>query len=116
MICRICAATPLTARSLLPDLLGRRNQSFSPSRSARRTLVLMVGLGLASIPALAVQFKVVHQFDGAHGGDPIGGLVFDREGNLYGTAALGGRQFSADLLQGSKSTLVDLAFRKAHIN
>jgi uncharacterized repeat protein (TIGR03803 family) len=51
----------------------------------------MVGLGLASIPALAVQFKVVHQFDGAHGGDPIGGLVFDREGNLYGTAALGGR-------------------------
>jgi len=34
--------------------------------------------------------KILHNFDGRDGTTPIGGLIFDSSGNLYGTAALGG--------------------------
>jgi uncharacterized repeat protein (TIGR03803 family) len=34
--------------------------------------------------------KILHNFDGRDGSTPVGGLIFDSSGNLYGTAALGG--------------------------
>jgi uncharacterized repeat protein (TIGR03803 family) len=32
------------------------------------------------------KYTVLHRFDGSDGAQPLGGLIFDREGNLYGTA------------------------------
>jgi uncharacterized repeat protein (TIGR03803 family) len=31
-------------------------------------------------------YTVLHKFDGADGAQPLGGLIFDDKGNLYGTA------------------------------
>lgn len=36
------------------------------------------------------KYKVIHSFDGYHGGLPAGDLIVDRQGNLYGTAQIGG--------------------------
>jgi uncharacterized repeat protein (TIGR03803 family) len=52
---------------------------------------------LAATPAQAVQFSVLHNFDGQHGATPVGGLAIDGAGNLYGTASEGGK-FSAGTL------------------
>lgn len=32
------------------------------------------------------KYTVLHRFDGSDGAQPLGGLIFDGEGNLYGTA------------------------------
>jgi uncharacterized repeat protein (TIGR03803 family) len=32
------------------------------------------------------KYTVLHKFDGSDGGQPLGGLIFDGKGNLYGTA------------------------------
>jgi hypothetical protein len=32
------------------------------------------------------KYTVLHRFNGADGGQPLGGLIFDKKGNLYGTA------------------------------
>jgi len=32
------------------------------------------------------KYTVLHKFDGSDGGQPLGGLIFDKKGNLYGTA------------------------------
>jgi len=32
------------------------------------------------------KYTVLHEFDGSDGGQPLGGLIFDKKGNLYGTA------------------------------
>jgi uncharacterized repeat protein (TIGR03803 family) len=34
--------------------------------------------------------KILHKFKSADGGQPIGNLIFDKDGNLYGTAGIGG--------------------------
>jgi hypothetical protein len=31
-------------------------------------------------------YTVLHKFDGSDGAQPLGGLIFDAKGNLYGTA------------------------------
>jgi uncharacterized repeat protein (TIGR03803 family) len=36
------------------------------------------------------KYKVIHSFDGYHGGLPAGDLIVDSQGNLYGTAQIGG--------------------------
>jgi uncharacterized repeat protein (TIGR03803 family) len=36
-------------------------------------------------------FTVLHDFAGGDGGTPLGGLLLDSKGNLYGTASIGGR-------------------------
>jgi uncharacterized repeat protein (TIGR03803 family) len=36
------------------------------------------------------KYTALHQFSGQDGGQPGGGLVFDKNGNLYGTAGVGG--------------------------
>jgi uncharacterized repeat protein (TIGR03803 family) len=43
-----------------------------------------------SAPALAQSEWVVHSFDGTHGDQPMGSLVADSAGNLYGTGYQGG--------------------------
>src|SRR5262249_17563178 len=34
--------------------------------------------------------KILYAFDATHGANPFGGVVFDKAGNLYGTASAGG--------------------------
>jgi uncharacterized repeat protein (TIGR03803 family) len=36
------------------------------------------------------QFSTIYTFQGSRGGNPMGGLVFDPAGNLYGTTLMGG--------------------------
>src|ERR1700756_2070546 len=46
---------------------------------------------IATMPAMAQTFTVLHTFTGgADGGNPVKGLTMDRAGNLYGTAQNGG--------------------------
>lgn len=45
-------------------------------------------------------FKVVHRFEGADGGGPIGKLVQAADGNLYGVTATGGTTSCGDLPYG----------------
>jgi uncharacterized repeat protein (TIGR03803 family) len=52
---------------------------------------------LAAVPAHAVEFSVLHHFDGKRGATPVGGLAIDSAGNVYGTASEGGK-FSAGTL------------------
>src|SRR5437016_10644816 len=53
----------------------------------------VVGLfvALASVPASAAKFTVLHDFDGTHGSIPVGRPLLDAQGTLYGTASTGGR-------------------------
>jgi hypothetical protein len=32
------------------------------------------------------KYSVLHRFDGSDGGQPLGGLILDAKGNLFGTA------------------------------
>jgi uncharacterized repeat protein (TIGR03803 family) len=50
------------------------------------------GFGCGTVFKLAPDgsFTVLHAFQGADGADPVGGLVADGSGNLYGTAEEGG--------------------------
>src|SRR5690349_13581700 len=51
---------------------------------------LMVALAV-STPAGAAKYKVVHQFNGRHGANPIGAVVVDPStGVVYGTTMAGG--------------------------
>ena len=65
-------------------------------RSIALLLTLMVSPAAAqelAAPKLKWKFKTVYSFTGlADGGEPIGGLIRDREGNLYGTTSVGGSQ------------------------
>lgn len=60
------------------------------------SLVLLIGALTAALPAAAAavtaqSFRILHRFqDGADGDDPLGGLVRDRDGRLYGTTYYGG--------------------------
>jgi uncharacterized repeat protein (TIGR03803 family) len=70
----------------------RSNKPFSVAKSI---FAISIRLLLASIvvPAQtqqATKFKVLHTFHGKDGGGPVGVLVRDASGNLYGTTAGGG--------------------------
>jgi uncharacterized repeat protein (TIGR03803 family) len=69
-------------------------RSKKPCSAAKSTLAIFVTLLLASIvvPAQtqAQKFKVLHTFHGANGGEPLGVLVRDSAGNIYGTTGVGG--------------------------
>lgn len=64
------------------------------SWSGRRfqlTVLLAIALLLAAVPAVSQTFTSLYNFtDGSDGANPIGGLVRDSVGNLYGTTANGG--------------------------
>jgi uncharacterized repeat protein (TIGR03803 family) len=53
------------------------------------TLIML--LGFASLSAQAQTYNILYTFTGqADGGQPVGGLIRDAEGNLYGTTCCGG--------------------------
>jgi uncharacterized repeat protein (TIGR03803 family) len=65
-------------------------------RACRSALALAALYGLAvalTAPAAAQTFKVLHSFAGypKDGGAPLGGLLMDSAGNLYGTTLQGGK-------------------------
>jgi hypothetical protein len=64
------------------------------SRVATVALVMAIVFALMVVltrPAQAQTFQVLHNFTGgADGGWPLSGLTMDAEGNLYGTASIGG--------------------------
>ncbi len=45
-----------------------------------------------SAPGLPWTYTPIFSFNGADGAEPVGSLVFDSAGNLYGTTDVGGRQ------------------------
>jgi uncharacterized repeat protein (TIGR03803 family) len=58
-----------------------------------RAALLAASLGVvaaSSTTSLAQSEWVVHSFDGTHGDQPMGNLIADSAGNLYGTAFQGG--------------------------
>ncbi|HEY4114475.1 MAG TPA: choice-of-anchor tandem repeat GloVer-containing protein [Rhizomicrobium sp.] len=73
--------------------------NFSISTNAPRGTLLRDGAGdLYGAADNAVfrlasdgSYTVLHQFNGTDGNDPDGGLIADKEGNLYGTTAIGGQ-------------------------
>ena len=44
-------------------------------------------------------YQVIHTFNDADGAGPIGGVVFDSQGNLYGTTAFGGSYQSGNVFE-----------------
>ena len=69
-------------------------QSKKPCSAAKSIFATFITLLLASIvvPAQtqATKFKVLHTFKGSDGVNPIGQLVLDAVGNIYGTTGEGG--------------------------
>ena len=57
-----------------------------------RRLAVALGLGIVLVASCAAQskFKVLHVFRGPDGSTPWGGVIGDKEGNLYGTTRFGG--------------------------
>jgi uncharacterized repeat protein (TIGR03803 family) len=53
-------------------------------------ITLLLALGVVPTQAQAQKFKVLHTFHGKDGAAPVGQLVRDKAGNLYGTAVIGG--------------------------
>ena len=60
------------------------------STRLRAGLLLAGFVLLVSAWAAAQHEKVLYNFDGTAGANPVGNLVFDSAGNLYGTTAYGG--------------------------
>jgi len=57
-------------------------------------LVTMIAFAISGPASLAQAYTILHTFTGGvDGGDPYSGLTIDQTGNLYGTAAYGGRGF-----------------------
>ncbi len=70
-----------------------RSRIFRTGLPAATTALAIIFLlaGVASQPAQAQTFHVLHTFNGGTDGEqPEAGLTMDRAGNLYGTAQLGG--------------------------
>jgi uncharacterized repeat protein (TIGR03803 family) len=69
-------------------------RSKKPLSAGKATFTIFIALLLASaiVPtqAQAQKFKVLHTFHGSNGAEPLGGLVRDNAGNIYGTTAVGG--------------------------
>ena len=71
----------------------RRNLNFNLSLGAATAALAIAFLLIvvASQPAQAQTFKVIHSFSGGQdGATPWAGLTLDKAGNLYGTASAGG--------------------------
>jgi uncharacterized repeat protein (TIGR03803 family) len=60
------------------------------------TVTLVVALILAPGAWAAGTYKILHKFSRTEGGEPMGALIFDTSGNLYGTAFGGGCCSSGD--------------------
>jgi uncharacterized repeat protein (TIGR03803 family) len=67
--------------------------SKKPCSASKLISVIFITLFLASVatqPAHAQTFKVLHTFHGPNGAGPVGRLARDSAGNLYGTTGAGG--------------------------
>src|SRR5579872_2461383 len=68
---------------------------FLPIRNVR-AVALVTGILLTVLAQAKDKYKVLYSFTGNNdGGAPIGHLVSDKAGNLYGTAVIGGTGCSA---------------------
>jgi uncharacterized repeat protein (TIGR03803 family) len=69
-------------------------QSKKPRSVARSVpavfIIVLLALAITAHPAQAQTFKVLHTFKGREGYAPMGVLVRDRAGNIYGTTSAGG--------------------------
>ena len=84
-------------------------------RDPRSRLILLAVLAIlavvawgASERAQAQNETVLYSFSGLDGGRPLGGLVMDSAGNLYGTTAIGGTSFQS-AYQSSYGTVFELS-------
>jgi uncharacterized repeat protein (TIGR03803 family) len=74
------------------------NEQQSANLASRLQLIVALLLTLLLVPLAVAQetgsgtFRIIHNFTGGKdGGIPYAGLIIDQNGNLYGTAFLGGR-------------------------
>jgi uncharacterized repeat protein (TIGR03803 family) len=66
--------------------------------------VVMLMLAMSTIEAAQAQtFTVLHTFSGPDGANPIGGLVEDEAGNLYGNTFFGGADTNGVVFKLDKS-------------
>ena len=96
---------------------GTPEHKWSTSTMRHRMATYGLGLAVGAVVALllapsawaqadaSVRFKVLHSFTGgADGAVPAAGLVLDAAGNLYGTAALGGKAGFGTVFEINKET------------
>ena len=93
---RIFGISLLSARAALPLQQAQRRGWLGTAAGLAIMLVLAVsGLTFMCTPlAWAGTEKVLHNFDpnNGDGAQPYAGLIFDNQGNLYGTTTFGGTQ------------------------
>jgi uncharacterized repeat protein (TIGR03803 family) len=72
-------------------VLGGAHWRGNPSSGRKRLLLAVVTLALVSAAQAGPRYKILHLFGhGSDGSGPWGSLVFDAEGNAYGTTINGG--------------------------
>jgi uncharacterized repeat protein (TIGR03803 family) len=67
-----------------------RAKRFSSCANAFFLLIVVLLLPILPVPAHAQTFTVLHTFEGTDGAEPVGVLVLDSAGNIYGTTGIGG--------------------------
>jgi uncharacterized repeat protein (TIGR03803 family) len=67
-----------------------KNSRFAVNVAFAVSVMFLLASAIASTQAQAQKFKVLQTFHGTNGAVPVGGLVRDASGNLYGTTAEGG--------------------------
>jgi len=68
----------------------RSEKPFFAAKTIFAIFVMFLLVSVAATQAHARKFKVLHTFHGANGAGPLGVLVRDAAGNLYGTTGGGG--------------------------
>jgi uncharacterized repeat protein (TIGR03803 family) len=72
-------------------------------------VLFLLTFGVVAMPVVAQTFSVLHTFTGgADGGLPMGGMILDQAGNLYGTAMGGGTGPCSNLGTGGCGTIFQL--------
>ncbi len=92
-----------------PVYASRRTYPGKANRAVA-VLTLLLGLSTVGAPTSAQKFTTVYAFTGgSDGANPLGGVVLDKKGNLYGTAA-----FDGNLLAGTAFRLHGGIFTLLH--
>lgn len=69
--------------------------------------ILTVTLTLGTVAVAQAKYKILHTFHGKDGASPVGYLIFDAAGNLYGTTYSGGI-YDTNCQTGSCGTVYEL--------